>query len=476
MIISPETLTCITVLGIVTNSAGLGINTLNINLLPPATTSLNEQPKVGWFNQLIDHFENSSGMWRQRFYYSGKFYKQGGPVFLVIGGEVALKPADIGQSHVTEMAEQNNAYIFGLEHRYYGLSFPNGILNIKLSFEYLSSAQALADLAYFVENVAHLKEFEQLRGARWLAHGCSYPGMLAAWLRAEYPHLVYAAVSSSAPVLAKLDFTEYNAVVARVLRETKEGCLDNIEKASYKIRELQRSNDSSDLEALFPDALGDPVTLINKLIAGFAQSNLQLDDTGRPIQNVCSFMTNEVLGSPLKRYSALWKNIKDSRDKLAGNSLQSIPWRYQGCTEFGYQRSMNKNSFPFSDRSLWIDILGQCFIFGLWYNKLSIQASVDKTNKKYGGKQPNVSNVVFVNGEDDPWSPLGITSNPPEGDNYVIVIPGEPHCADFLHSTQYDSPELTKARKQIQGLVKKWSNSTNKCPVSIPLIGNWFNC
>ena len=71
------------------------------------------------------------------------------------------------------------------------------------NLKYLSSQQALADLAYFIE--AKKKEFN-LAGNKWIVFGGSYPGSLAAWFRLKYPHLAYGAVSSSAPLLAKINF------------------------------------------------------------------------------------------------------------------------------------------------------------------------------------------------------------------------------------------------------------------------------
>lgn len=69
---------------------------------------------------------------------------------------------------------------------------------------YLSSEQALADLANFIVNIK--TKYKIPSSAKWVAFGGSYPGSLAAWLRMKYPHLVYAAVSSSGPLLAKIDF------------------------------------------------------------------------------------------------------------------------------------------------------------------------------------------------------------------------------------------------------------------------------
>lgn len=69
------------------------------------------------------------------------------------------------------------------------------------NLKYLSSEQALADIAYFITEMK--KDFET---GPWIVFGGSYAGSLAAWARLKYPHLVAGAVSSSGPLLAKIDF------------------------------------------------------------------------------------------------------------------------------------------------------------------------------------------------------------------------------------------------------------------------------
>lgn len=72
------------------------------------------------------------------------------------------------------------------------------------SLQYLSSEQALADLANFIESKN--KEYGFKSDVKWVAFGGSYPGSLAAWLREKYPNLVHGSVSTSGPLLAKADF------------------------------------------------------------------------------------------------------------------------------------------------------------------------------------------------------------------------------------------------------------------------------
>jgi len=71
---------------------------------------------------------------------------------------------------------------------------------------YLTIEQALADLETFINTISNdNKQF--LLNTKWVVFGGSYSGSLAAWLRMKYPQLVHAAVSSSSPLMAKIDYT-----------------------------------------------------------------------------------------------------------------------------------------------------------------------------------------------------------------------------------------------------------------------------
>ena len=52
---------------------------------------------------------------------------------------------------------------------------------------------------------------------KWIVVGGSYAGNLAAWSRMMYPDLIHSAYASSAPVLVKSDFYEYDLMVAKVI-------------------------------------------------------------------------------------------------------------------------------------------------------------------------------------------------------------------------------------------------------------------
>ena len=114
----------------------------------------------------------------------------------------------------------------------------------------MSSEQGLADLAtfrQFIHTGLNLTDDN-----KWISFGGSYPGSLSAWFRLKYPHLVHAAVSSSAPMLALIDFTDYMVVVNNSLTTYNPQCPIEIQKATQKVQSLIQTQDGrATLQKLF---------------------------------------------------------------------------------------------------------------------------------------------------------------------------------------------------------------------------------
>lgn len=114
------------------------------------------------------------------------------------------------------------------EHRYYGQSMPFG----NKSFSepkysgYLSSQQALADYADLLSN--HLNTEQR----PVVAFGGSYGGMLAAWFRMKYPHLVTGAIAASAPILQfTADCNRFDTILTSVFAGGHKECAKNIKES-----------------------------------------------------------------------------------------------------------------------------------------------------------------------------------------------------------------------------------------------------
>ncbi|CAH0716103.1 unnamed protein product, partial [Brenthis ino] len=214
------------------------------NLGEPAGVEHQNLPPAQWFTQKLDHFRpTDKRTWKQRYFVNESFYdfNNPGPVFLMIGGEGTASPKWMVKGTWIDYAKRFKALCIQLEHRYYGESHPLEDLSTK-NLQYLSSNQALADLAYFISSMNDKYKFN--KEVKWVAFGGSYPGSLAAWLRLKYPHLVHAAVSSSGPLLAKVNFMEYFQVVINALEEKTgdSNCVSELKRAHQQIEEKMKTD------------------------------------------------------------------------------------------------------------------------------------------------------------------------------------------------------------------------------------------
>lgn len=152
-----------------------------------------------FFTQPLNHFvpRGRSPSYQQRYCVYNEFAMNNtstSPILFYTGNESPVEQYINHTGLMWELAPILKARVVFVEHRYEGESLPN-VSSDCLS--YASTIQALADYARILE--VHLNPHNK---APVFAFGGSYGGMLSAWFRMKYPHLVAGAIAASAPTAA----------------------------------------------------------------------------------------------------------------------------------------------------------------------------------------------------------------------------------------------------------------------------------
>ncbi|CAL8082880.1 unnamed protein product [Calicophoron daubneyi] len=204
------------------------------------SSSIPWPPKVKYFTQPTDHFSFHAGIltFAQRYLYEDKWYKSDGPILFYCGNEGEIEGFWNNSGYIFELAVSTQALVVFAEHRYYGESLPFPNCFTQPYIQYLSVEQALADFAYLIEYLKHERGFER---SPVIAFGGSYGGMLAAYMRAKYPHLVAGAIASSAPVYWIAGMGRFHEFFERVTKDytsVAETCSSRIKDAYLMAEKL----------------------------------------------------------------------------------------------------------------------------------------------------------------------------------------------------------------------------------------------
>ncbi|XP_053606771.1 putative serine protease K12H4.7 [Plodia interpunctella] len=400
-----------------------------------------------WIYQPVDHFDpNVNRTWPMKYFEDLSLWQSGGPIFLMIGGEGPGTPYRFGL--IYELATETNAAVFFSEHRYYGKIMPD-----PTNLKYLSSIQAIYDL---VNLLKFIKSDPRFYSSRVVAFGGSYSGNLAAWIRLLFPEVVDAAVSSSAPVLAKQDFFEYLEVVGEVLyKYGSPQCYETLSTRFASYKELFKTAAGIDqIKQMFN--LCPQVDFTKKenimffflRMTGFIMGLVQQSQERVAIQNFCNSL------SMAEIHSNQCINVDFNYYIKYLSVTHSYMWIYQTCTEFGYFQTGNSGKQPFGN-VISVDMyLAICKgLFGPQFSEQTVDMAIAHTNKMYGGLSPNLSKVMFVNGNRDPWAALGIKQSLSAAAP-AVVIDDASHCSDY-----YVQPHNADARMKwdlIKSIVKPW--------------------
>ena len=341
---------------------------------------------------------------------------EGCPVFIYIGGEGPQGPPS-PRLFFWALAQKHGALMLALEHRFYGESRPTADMSDG-SLKYLTSEQALADLARFHEMISAYKPTvpdttsspplrlaASAKRSKWISFGGSYPGALATWFKAKYPALVAGTVGSSAPVFPKYDFYEYAQVVGAALAHKpiggSNGCWAAVragvaelaltgaaELASCVADDEQAKAAACPLPAALrpcspPRSRLDKATYFGNVF-GLFQGSVQYNLEGRPpyVSDVCTAIAKA--GGALRPLHALAAaaalfSPNASDPKCVGSSFAndtvaplanvtfSAPgcnlkcasdrqWIWQSCHEFGYFQTATASAQPFEPFGHTLDI------------------------------------------------------------------------------------------------------------------------
>jgi pimeloyl-ACP methyl ester carboxylesterase len=422
------------------------------------------QSPTGSFDQVIDHFATSaSPTFKQRYFVDSSLATDANsPVIYYLCGEGTCE-GSVGTDEVDALAARIHAHRVALEHRYYGYSVPNNSL-ANDNLKYLSMDQAIEDLATFeqyAQNTLGLK-------GKWISVGGSYSGALSAFYRLKHPELVVGALASSAPVLAKADFYEYDQYVAKVAGPV---CLKAIQTVVADVESKLKSPASAkQVKALFSaSAVVNNVDFLY-VLADMAATAIQY---GFQDQFCGALATGMQSGNATAAYAKvgveLFQNfgLTPLQDSFQGAEstdpadylgwVGDRSWMYQSCTEFGFYQIASPNPAT-SARSAQITLQYHnetCNrLFGI-----TTPVNTDATNQKYYDQllHGGITNIFMTNGGNDPWSQLSILAGEASAEVnpglQFFTIAGSAHCDD-LGSRMSDA--LTQARAEFNTLVDQW--------------------
>ncbi|KAF2357933.1 Peptidase S28 [Trinorchestia longiramus] len=337
--------------------------------------------------------------------------------------------------------------------------------------------QALAD---YVELIANLKKaYKGAENSPVVVFGGSYGGMLSAWMRMKYPHIVRGAIAASAPVAQFTGLTpcnKFGEVVTRTFAKEGDECVKTIQKSWAAINEmastadgrtwlnnewklcspLNSTEDANDLKNYLTDVWTNLAMVDYPYMANFLAPL-----PAYPVMAVCQAMKflkddpKEILHELFKGLNVYFNYTTTAKcfqfKSSMPSSLDDKGWDLQTCTEmvmpFCYD---GKNDF-FEPKPWNFTAFSQgCS------KKWDVKPEQYKMENIYGGRNIKyASNIVFSNGLLDPWSSGGILEDVNES-VVSVTIPEGAHHIDLRGAQRADPQSVIAARDLHRAHIRKW--------------------
>ncbi|KAF0689353.1 hypothetical protein As57867_019115, partial [Aphanomyces stellatus] len=423
-----------------------------------------------FFEQTLNHFEAVHERYSQRYFVCDEFYpltrRADAPIFFYVGNEANVELYLNHTGLMWETAAEFGALLVFAEHRFFGQSMPP---DARRRLQHLSSEQALADYAVLLRAI---KADYGVPTAPVIGFGGSYGGMLGTWFRLKYPHVIDGMVAGSAPVLSFLgdtppaNLTAYSQIVtfdASVAGGAAPHCVANIRRSwaimfdaarTAQGREmLQTSLGLCDPLATEAAALEIPAWL-KSAYEYMAMGNYPYPSSyimngvstlpAYPMRVACEPLAAtfpatadgnaSLLHAMRASVGVYYNSTHDARcfaRAAPSNESQLVAdfWDYLFCSELYQPQDQGV------DDMFWLDLHNDTAAAAACEAQWNVTLRPLWANTVYGGHAAlrASSNIVFTNGNLDPWSGMGVLDdvNPTV---VAITVEGGAHHLDLMFS------------------------------------------
>ena len=395
------------------------------------------------YNAPLDHFNSSvSGTIPVRYWVDKSCWKEGGPVFVQMGGEGAAGPA-----YCSERERSHGAAAVSVEHRYYGESTPQVEKPLSVEYlKYLSVQQNAADTAAIMNIVK--KQLSSSGDLKGFSFGGSYSGATCAWFRQKYPDVVAGCISLSGVVHAIHNYTEYDSTIAKAISHPDSLCPARLRNATLAFERAFSRGDGNRLKKMFNASnligtkLGD-----SDFFYALADAPASLDQYGNKAE-LCKYLGK--LPETATDEQRI-QNYNDLIDKYMGSAFASNcfydseclknttqgsasgvgnrPWRWQKCSELGYLQTAPTSGSLRSSKYLNISALTeQCtYVFGI-SEQQQLNAIKKFNSEHWDILEKEATNIMFLDFSDDPWQKASMTSGTSSLPFCMTTCDGCGHC------------------------------------------------
>lgn len=433
----------------------------------------------------VDHFSFSvSDTFKLRYLVNNTWQKsENAPIFLYTGNEGNIETFAQNTGFMWEIAPEFEAVLIFAEHRYYGKSMPYGNKSYAglNHLGYLTSQQALAD---YIDLIQYLKSKPEYKQSAVIAFGGSYGGMLSAWIRIKYPHIVQGAIASSAPILhftGIVDCDSFARIVTSDFKAANPNCAELIRKSwsaitsiastdtgkkwlsdNWKLcQPLKNATDVEQLKSYLEDVYGNLAMVNYPYKASFLAPLPAF-----PINAACKHLTNKSLTettllTAIRNAFNVYTNYTGETKCLDLNDstplLNDDGWPFQSCTEMVMPMCTNGVNDMFEPNPWnFVEYSKDC------EKQFSVKPQPNLVCEHYGCERlSTATNIVFSNGLMDPWAGGGVVRNL-SASAIAIIIPEGAHHLDLRGSDPNDPHSVVSTRKYHRFFIKQWITDYSK--------------